>query len=103
MSKTRIEAGNIQEIKQGTMKRISTPAQAILVCNVEGQFYAIDDLCTHEDFSLSYGCIKGDLVQCSLHGARFNIKTGQPVVEPAEIPLQTYPVTIENEKIFVEV
>ena len=80
MSKTRIEAGNIQEIKQGTMKRVSTPEQAILVCNVEGQFYAIDDLCTHEDFSLSYGCIKGDLVQCSLHGARFNVKTGQPVV-----------------------
>lgn len=103
MSKTRIEAGTIQEIKQGSMKRIATAEHAILVCHVEGEFYAIDDLCTHEDFSLSYGCIKGDQVQCSLHGARFNVKTGAPMLEPAEIPLKTYPVTIEAERIFVEV
>jgi len=103
MSKTRIEAGNIQEIKQGNMKRIATDNQAILVCNVGGEFYAIDDLCTHEDFSLSYGCLKGDHIQCSLHGAHFNVKTGKPMLEPAEIALKTYPVVIEAERIFVEV
>lgn len=103
MSKKLIEAGNIKEIKQGKMKRIIAGDKAILVCNVDGQFYAVDDMCTHEDASLYLGCMKGDLIQCSLHGAKFSVITGEAKEEPAEIPLQTYPVTIKKETIFVEI
>lgn len=103
MSKKLIEAGNTKEIKQGKMKRIEVGDKAILVCNVDGEFYAVDDMCTHEDSSLYLGCMKGDLVQCSLHGAKFSVITGEPKEEPGEIPLQTYPVVIKNETIFVEV
>ena len=103
MSKEFIEAGNTNEIKLGKMKRIEAGDKAILVCNVNGEFYAVDDMCTHEDSSLYLGCMKGDLVQCSLHGARFNVKTGEPMEEPAEVPLQTYALKIEGDKILVSV
>ena len=75
----------------------------VLLCHVEDGYYAIDDLCTHEDFSLHLGCLKGDQVECSLHGARYNVKTGAPEAEPGEIPLNTYPVTIEDDLIFIDV
>ena len=103
MSKTFIEAGNTNEIKLGKMKRVEVGDKAILVCNVEGEFYAVDDMCTHEDSSLYLGCMKGDLVQCSLHGARFSVKTGEPMEEPAEIPLQTYETKIDGERSLVKV
>lgn len=103
MSKAFIEAGNTNEIKLGKMKRVEVGDKAILVCNVDGEFYAVDDMCTHEDSSLYLGCMKGDLVQCSLHGARFNVKTGEAMEEPAEIPLQTYEVKIDAERILVKV
>ncbi|MGB0849491.1 MAG: non-heme iron oxygenase ferredoxin subunit [Thiolinea sp.] len=98
-----IDAGSINEIKPGKMKRVDTPdGKRILVCNVDGDFYAVDDMCTHEDASLYLGCLKGDQVQCSLHGGMFNIKTGVATVEPAELPLQTYVVKLENDLIQVD-
>lgn len=103
MSKEFIEAGNTNEIKRGKMKRVETGDKAILVCNVDDEFYAVDDMCTHEDSSLYLGCMKGDLVQCSLHGARFSVKTGEPMEEPAEVPLQTYELKVEGDRILVKV
>ncbi|HHC73827.1 MAG TPA: non-heme iron oxygenase ferredoxin subunit [Thiothrix sp.] len=117
MTKKHIQAATLNEIKSGTMKRVpmlsdstsshstlSKPCkQHVLLCNVSGDYYAVDDLCTHEDMSLYLGCLKGDLVQCSLHGGKFNVKTGEPAEEPAEIPLKTYPVIIKDNVILIEV
>ena len=98
-----IDAGSINEIKPGKMKRINaSDGKRILVCNVAGEFFAVDDMCTHEDASLYLGCLKGDEVQGSLHGGRFNVKTGAATVEPAELPLQTYVVKIDDNLIYVD-
>ncbi len=101
-----IDAGSINEIQPGKMKRVEAVntgnGKRILVCNVDGKFYAVDDRCTHEDASLYLGCLKGERVQCSLHGGMFNVKTGEAVVEPAEFPLHTYPVHIENGRILLD-
>lgn len=98
-----INAGTTSEIKPGKMKRVDAPnGKRVLVCNVDGEFYAVDDMCTHEDASLYLGCIKGDQVQCSLHGGMFNVRTGAATVEPAEIALNTYPVRIVGERILVD-
>jgi len=117
MTKNLIQAATLNEIKSGTMKRVPIHANTtqassakvkackryVLLCNVAGDYYAVDDLCTHEDMSLYLGCLKGDLIQCSLHGGKFNVKTGQPAEEPAEIPLKTYPVIIQNNMIFIDI
>ena len=85
----------------GTTKKISTEIGNILLVNVEGKLYAVDDMCTHEDSSLSLGCLKGELVSCTLHGSRFNVRTGEPMEEPATQALQRYPVRIQNNRIEV--
>ncbi len=97
-----INAGSINQIKPGKMQRIEAPdGKRLLVCNVAGHFYAIDDMCTHEDASLYLGCLKGEEIQCSLHGGRFNVKTGAATVEPAELPLQTYVVSLHDEQLMI--
>jgi nitrite reductase/ring-hydroxylating ferredoxin subunit len=104
MNNSRLDAGSINEIKPGKMKRVDAGnGKRILICHVDGEFYAVDDMCTHEDSSLYLGCLHGDRVHCSLHGAEFSVKTGAPMAEPAEIPLKTYPVSIEDGRIWVTV
>jgi len=97
-----IKAAEVGELKPGTMKRITTDGEAVLLCHVADQYYAIADLCTHEDFSLSYGCLKGHNVECSLHGARFDIRTGEPTEEPGEVPIQTFPVVIQDNWVLID-
>lgn len=90
------------EIPEGKMKRFSIAGKNILVCHVSNHFYCVDDMCTHEDASLYLGCLKGEEVQCSLHGGRFNVITGKPTAEPAEVALTTYKTSIENKTLFVD-
>lgn len=90
------------DLPPGTMVCVEVGGRRVLVANVDGVFYATDDTCTHEDASLSSGSLNGDLVKCPLHGSRFSLRTGEPVEEPAEEPLECYPVKIENGAVFVE-
>jgi len=69
----------------------------------EGDFYAIDDLCTHGEVSLSEGEISGCYVECWAHGSRFDIRTGEPDQLPAIFPVKTYPVRIDGERVLVDV
>lgn len=89
------------EIPVGKTLRVVVDSTPILLANVDGDFFAVDDRCSHEDFSLYRGCLKGEEVECSLHGARFNVRTGQPTHEPADCPIATYGVKVENEQILV--
>lgn len=83
----------------GATKKVATANGDVLLVNVEGELYAVDDMCTHEDSSLSLGCLKGELVSCTLHGSRFNVRTGEPMEEPATQALRRYPIRIRNERI----
>jgi len=104
MSKTSLHyVCTIQDIPEGKMKRFSVNNHDILLCHVGGSFYCVDDMCTHEDASLYLGCLKGEEIQCSLHGGRFNVVTGEPTVEPAEVPLKTYKTIIDNKQLFLDV
>jgi nitrite reductase/ring-hydroxylating ferredoxin subunit len=98
-----IEAARAGELHPGTMKRIDVCGRRILLANVAGRLYAVDDTCTHEEASLSTGVLKGELVKCPLHNSRFNVRTGEVLEEPAEEPLRTYPVREEGGRILVGV
>lgn len=100
--KEKIRLLGINELKPGEMTCITVASQAILVANVDGEFYASDEMCTHEDWPLSNGALKGDCVECPLHGSRFNLKTGQPLDEPATVALRIYPTSIEQDTVFIE-
>ncbi len=90
------------EIRPGKMKRFDIDGHAILVANVDGCYYAVDDSCTHEDASLASGSLKGEMVKCPLHGSRFNVTTGQVLDDPADRDLQTYPVQVDGDDLLIK-
>jgi 3-phenylpropionate/trans-cinnamate dioxygenase ferredoxin component len=75
----------------------------IAVYNVGGELYAIDDICTHAEYTLSDGYIDEDEVECGLHGARFCIRTGEVRCLPATQNLATHAVVVEEGTVYVEV
>jgi len=96
-----VEAAKADELRPGTMKRVDLRGWRILLANVAGRLYAVDDTCTHEEASLSTGVLKGELVKCPLHNSRFNVRTGEVLEEPAEEPLRTYPVREEGGRVLL--
>lgn len=100
----KILAGKTSEIASGKLKKISNEGKDILVVNIDGQFYAVDDTCTHMGASLSEGSLEGSTVICGWHGAQFDCKTGKLEKFPAKInDLKSYNVSIESDNVFVEV
>jgi len=85
------------------MLRINVGEQNILLANVDGEIYAVEDMCSHEDASLYNGALKGRCVECPLHRSQFVLKTGEPQQEPATEAIKTYSVKVENEQILVQV
>ena len=82
------------ELTNGAMRRVVHHGKVYLLCQVEERIYALDDLCTHEDVSLSLGALCEHRLRCPLHGSEFDVRTGQVLDEPAEKNLKTYPVTV---------
>ena len=75
----------------------------VAVCNVDGAFYAIDDLCTHDGGSLDQGELEDAEIECPRHGARFDVRTGAAVQLPAFQPVETHAVRVDGDDVQVEV
>jgi 3-phenylpropionate/trans-cinnamate dioxygenase ferredoxin component len=75
----------------------------VAVCNVDGEFYAIDDLCTHDGGSLDQGELEGSEIECPRHGARFDVRTGAAIQLPAFEPVETHEVRLEGDTVQVGV
>ncbi len=84
------------DIAPGDFTVVDVDDTLIAVFNVQGSFYAIEDLCTHDGEELTGGPIDGDQVICPRHGARFCIRTGKALTAPAYEPTTTFPVRVEN-------
>ena len=94
----------VADVPPETLKRVEADGVTLCLAHAEdGNFYAIGDVCTHEEYSLSEGELWDMSVECPRHGSRFDVRTGQVTGLPAVIPAKTYPVSIENDEIFVEV
>jgi 3-phenylpropionate/trans-cinnamate dioxygenase ferredoxin component len=89
------------ELAAGEVKRIDDPP--IAVFNVGGTLFAISDICTHAEASLSEGGVDGETVECPLHGACFDLRTGEALTPPAVEPVQTFPVVVQEDEIYVEI
>ena len=90
------------ELKPQQMKRIVVDGRRLLLCNSQDTLFCVDEMCSHEDYSLYLGCIKDGRIKCSLHGSYFDLATGNPACEPAVEPIRTYPVKIEAGQIWVK-
>lgn len=98
-----VKVARLDELPPGKMKCVDVDGLRILLARVDGELYAADDLCTHEDASLCTGSLKGHYVKCPLHGSRFDLRSGEPLEDPAEVPLRTYPVKVEDGDILVSI
>ena len=89
------------ELSPGEMKSVLLGKEEVLLANVDGNFYAISDLCTHLGGILSDGDLDGEQVECPLHGALFSVITGEVASLPARRGVQVHEVRISGEDILV--
>jgi 3-phenylpropionate/trans-cinnamate dioxygenase ferredoxin subunit len=82
--------------------RVELDGTPICIARSEGELFAISDICSHADVSLSEGDVEGGKVECWLHGSLFDLRTGQPTGLPATRPVATYPVTVEGDDVLVK-
>ncbi len=100
---TRIKLCRAEEVAPGTALKVEADDLELAVFNVDGEFYVIDDHCTHGPGSLSEGYIDGDVIECNFHNGQFNIRTGEVVSPPCMVPVKTYPTVVEGGEVFIEV
>ncbi|MFJ4788180.1 bifunctional 3-phenylpropionate/cinnamic acid dioxygenase ferredoxin subunit [Streptomyces sp. NPDC088794] len=86
----------LEDLPQGESVRLETTPPVAVFHTDEGELYAIDDTCTHQDASLSEGWLEGCLVECPLHAASFDLRTGEPTCLPARRAVRTHRVTVDD-------
>ena len=96
------------DVEVGTALRVELdgPAGLVEVAVVrddEGEFHAISDICSHGQVSLSDGEVEGRTIECWLHGSTFDLRTGEPLALPATRAVPVYPLTIDGERVLVDV
>ena len=92
----------VSELPSGQMTRILVDGERVLLANVDGTFYALEDTCGHQRMALSRGRLEGYEVECPLHFARFDIRTGELVIGPVSEDVLTYEVRVENDTVYVK-
>ena len=98
-----VRVASTDEIPAGEGKYFDVDGEPIAIFHVDGHYYATQDVCTHEEASLSEGELEGEVVECPMHGAQFNVRTGAVLSLPAVVKLQTYPVRIVGNDVEVEI
>ena len=98
---TKIKVCDLSEIPLKEMRCVALTDRNVLVAHTEDGVFVSDEMCTHEDARLCDGNLTGHLVKCPLRGSRFDLTTGAVLDDPAEENLITYPVTIENNTVYI--
>ena len=96
-----IKVAQVSEIRPGEIMAVEVANEQVLLVNVDGNIHAVDDICTHAYATMSEGDLKGDEVECPLHGGAFSVITGVPTNPPAEEPLRVFSVQIDGDDILV--
>ena len=98
-----VRVARVEEIAPGEHKSVSPlPGEHLVVCNVDGAYYAIRDSCTHDGGLLRFGELEGRLIECPRHGAKFDVTTGKAMAPPAVTPVTVYPVRVRDGHVEVD-
>ena len=95
-----LKVANRSELPPGGRTLLEVDGRAIALFNVDGTFYAIDDVCTHDGGPLAEGDLDGCAIECPRHGARFDVRTGKPLCMPAVEPVATHQVEVARRRGF---
>lgn len=102
-AKQRIPVCSTSDVEPGGALRVETGDRVLAVFNVDGTFYVTDDHCTHGPGSLSEGYLDGCIIECNFHNGAFDVRTGEVVSPPCMIPVRTYPVCVDGDRVLVEI
>jgi 3-phenylpropionate/trans-cinnamate dioxygenase ferredoxin subunit len=99
-----VKVAKLSDIKEGEVKSVMIGSEKVAIYRKGERIFATSDICTHADCIISENSnLEGDEVECTCHGSKFNIKTGEVTSPPATEPLKTYQVNVEGEDVFIEV
>ena len=97
-----VVVGKIGDLAPGEMKFVAVDRQRVVLANVDGAFYALRDVCGHRSAPLSRGKLTGCLIECPLHFAQFDLRTGKLVDGPVSADIPVYEVRVEGNTIYVK-
>ena len=97
-----VPVGKVLDLKPGQMKWVAVDRERVLLVNVEGVYYALKDQCGHQWAPLSRGKLQGHVVECPLHFARFDVRTGALLSGPVATDVPVYEVRVEGETVYVK-
>lgn len=89
--------GHLADFNDGKPHKVAVNGSDVLIAVVDSEVFAVADTCTHAEVSLSDGDLTDCKIECFLHGATFDLKTGKPLTPPASIALDTYEVTLSGD------
>jgi 3-phenylpropionate/trans-cinnamate dioxygenase ferredoxin subunit len=93
---------SLASLVAGKPVKLEKSGRTICVTRVGDEIFAIDDTCSHSDASLSEGEVTDLKIECWLHGAEFDLRTGEALTPPAVAPVKVYPVTVDGDSVTVE-
>jgi 3-phenylpropionate/trans-cinnamate dioxygenase ferredoxin subunit len=91
------------QLVDGRPVRLEKNGKTICVTRVGDEIFAIDDTCSHSDASLSEGDVTGTRIECWLHGAEFDLRTGEALTLPAVTSVKTYEVSVNDDSVTIEI
>ncbi len=98
-----VKVATTDEMPPGARKVVDVDGVFVAVFNVGGQFYAVEDACSHDDGPLAEGELDGYVIECPRHGAQFDIRDGRVLRFPAVVPIRTFEVKVEDGDVLVKV
>jgi 3-phenylpropionate/trans-cinnamate dioxygenase ferredoxin subunit len=102
--KSWVAVGDEASFPRGQVSIVEAGEVTLALCRDDaGTFYAVEDVCTHDGGPLGEGSLEGFAIECPRHGAQFDIRTGEVLQMPAVVPIRTFPVKLENGRVYVEV
>ncbi|GAA2233537.1 MULTISPECIES: non-heme iron oxygenase ferredoxin subunit [Kitasatospora] len=98
-----LRACSLSELHEDVPKRVELNGIPVALVRTEGEVFAINDICSHANVSLSEGEVEDCRIECWLHGSSFDLRSGKPSGLPATKPVAVYPVKIEGDDVLVSV
>ncbi len=101
MSWTRV--CKLSDIAEESALQVEVEGDPVCIARSGGEVFAVDDICSHAEVSLSEGDVEDGRVECWLHGSRFDLRTGKATSLPATEPIAVFPVKVEGDEVLVDV
>ena len=91
-----VNVASVGDIENRHSVIVEVDGTSVVIFNLDGEYCALEDVCTHDGAEIASGCLVGDAIECPRHGARFDIRTGAVEAPPASEPLQIFPIRINK-------